>query len=72
MIEWARDKKIKFILDESFVDFAEEENSTFLDDKLLNLYEDFIVVKKYFKILWSSRPSSWNCCNFEFEFNFYD
>jgi len=49
LIEWARDKKIKFILDESFVDFAEEENSTFLDDKLLNLYEDFIVVKSISK-----------------------
>lgn len=49
LIDWARCKKIKFILDESFVDFAEEENSTFLDDKLLNLYDDFIVVKSISK-----------------------
>ncbi|WBB31686.1 aminotransferase class I/II-fold pyridoxal phosphate-dependent enzyme [Parvimonas micra] len=49
LIDWARGKKIKFILDESFVDFAEEENSTFLDDKLLNLYDDFIVVKSISK-----------------------
>ncbi|WBB30101.1 aminotransferase class I/II-fold pyridoxal phosphate-dependent enzyme [Parvimonas micra] len=49
LIDWAKDKKIKFILDESFVDFAEEENSTFLNDKLLNLYDDFIVVKSISK-----------------------
>lgn len=49
LIDWARGKKIKFILDESFVDFAEEENSTFLNDKLLNLYHDFIVVKSISK-----------------------
>lgn len=49
IIDWAKDKKIKFILDESFVDFAEEENSTFLDDNLLSLYDDFIVVKSISK-----------------------
>ena len=49
LIDWAKDTKIKFILDESFVDFAEEENSTFLNDKLLNLYDDFIVVKSISK-----------------------
>lgn len=49
LIDWAKDKKIKFILDESFVDFAEEEISTFLDDRLLNLYDDFIVVKSISK-----------------------
>ncbi|WBB30171.1 aminotransferase class I/II-fold pyridoxal phosphate-dependent enzyme [Parvimonas micra] len=49
LIDWAKDKKIKFILDESFVDFAEEEDSTFLNDKLLNLYDDFIVVKSISK-----------------------
>lgn len=35
LIEWTKDKGIKFIIDESFVDFAEEENSTLLEEKIL-------------------------------------
>ncbi|WP_455067549.1 aminotransferase class I/II-fold pyridoxal phosphate-dependent enzyme [Parvimonas micra] len=49
LIEWAKSKKIKFILDESFVDFAEEKDSTFLYDDILNIYNDFIVVKSISK-----------------------
>ena len=49
IIEWAKSKKIKFILDESFVDFAEEKDSTFLYDDILNCYNNFIVVKSISK-----------------------
>ncbi|WP_288981477.1 histidinol-phosphate transaminase [uncultured Parvimonas sp.] len=49
LIDWAKCNGIKFILDESFVDFAEEENPTFLNDEFLALYKDFIVVKSISK-----------------------
>lgn len=49
LIDWAKCNGIKFILDESFVDFVEEENPTFLNDEFLALYKDFIVVKSISK-----------------------
>lgn len=47
--EWAENKGITFIVDESFVDFAEEENATLLDQEILNSYPNLIVLKSISK-----------------------
>lgn len=44
LAEWAESKKIKFIVDESFVDFAEEE-TTLIEQEFLNAHKNVIVVK---------------------------
>ena len=44
LLEWCNDRKIRLILDESFVDFADEENSTMICEKMLALYHKFAVV----------------------------
>lgn len=49
LIEWAKENDILFILDESFVDFATEEDNSFIKDELLELYEKFVVVKSISK-----------------------
>jgi len=47
--EWAENRDITFIVDESFVDFAEEENATLLDEDVLNSYPNLIVIKSISK-----------------------
>lgn len=49
LIAWCGEQKILLIVDESFVDFAEEENSTLLDKKLLNDNPHLVVVKSISK-----------------------
>ena len=49
LLNWCKEKDITFILDESFVDFAEEEDSSFINEEYLNLYDKFIVVKSISK-----------------------
>lgn len=50
LAEWTKDKNIKFILDESFVDFSSEyESTSMLNDKLLEKYSNMIVVKSISK-----------------------
>lgn len=49
LLNWAKTKKITFILDESFVDFSDEENSSFIFDEYLDIYERFIVIKSISK-----------------------
>lgn len=46
---WAASKEITFIVDESFVDFAEEENASLLDEEVLAKYPDLIVLKSISK-----------------------
>ncbi|WP_461810830.1 aminotransferase class I/II-fold pyridoxal phosphate-dependent enzyme [Faecalimonas sp.] len=48
--EWAQKKNIKFVVDESFVDFAEtEESSTLLEEEIIKEYNNLIVVKSISK-----------------------
>ena len=48
--EWAEKKGIKFVVDESFVDFAEtEESSTLLEEEIIKTYNNLIVVKSISK-----------------------
>lgn len=49
LIEWAKNKKICLILDESFADFADEENNTLLNVDLLNENPHLFVVKSISK-----------------------
>ena len=49
LLEWGEKKNIKLIIDESFVDFATEENSSLLNDDILNRFSNLIVVKSISK-----------------------
>ncbi len=47
--DWAESREVTFIVDESFVDFAEEENATLLNEEILNSYPNLIVLKSISK-----------------------
>ncbi len=49
LVKWCADKNIKIVVDESFVDFAEEENSTIIDTDILNANGNLIVMKSISK-----------------------
>ena len=49
MISWARDKGIKIIIDESFVDFSDEINPSLIDQETLNQYPNLYVIKSISK-----------------------
>ncbi len=49
LIHWAKDKKIKIVIDESFVDFANEENSSIIEQKLLLKNPHLYVIKSISK-----------------------
>jgi len=46
---WCEQKDIRFIVDESFVDFAEEENSTLIDEDIICTHKNLIVLKSISK-----------------------
>jgi len=47
--QWCEGRGIRLVLDESFVDFAEEENATLLSEELLERFPGLIVVKSVSK-----------------------
>jgi histidinol-phosphate/aromatic aminotransferase/cobyric acid decarboxylase-like protein len=49
LASWCEDRGVRLVLDESFVDFADEENPTFLSDELLEAYPSLVVVKSISK-----------------------
>lgn len=50
LAKWAQNKNITFIVDESFADFADKEESpTLLEDYILNDYPELIIVKSISK-----------------------
>ncbi len=51
LIDWAKKKNIKLIIDESFVDFAtpRREDATLLKESILSLYENLFVIKSISK-----------------------
>lgn len=49
LIAWAKKKDITLIVDESFVDFADEEDSTLIHNEILEMYDKLIVVKSISK-----------------------
>lgn len=52
LIRWCQNKRIKLVLDESFIDFAEENErleATFIQERILAMYEQLFVVKSISK-----------------------
>lgn len=49
IMDWSRNKGIKIIIDESFADFADEEDNTLLDNDILENYPNLFVVKSISK-----------------------
>ena len=49
LIDWCMKKKINLILDESFADFSDEENNTFIDQEILNKYKNLYAMKSISK-----------------------
>lgn len=49
VLTWCRGQNITVILDESFSDFAEEENSSMLSEEILKQYEKLFIVKSISK-----------------------
>ncbi len=48
LIDWARDKKIFLVIDESFIDFADE-NDTLIEQKIIDDNKNFCVIKSISK-----------------------
>lgn len=49
LADWCREKGVRLIVDESFVDFASEEEATLLSEEILKAYPGMIVVKSISK-----------------------
>lgn len=49
LVKWCKEKDIRLILDESFVDFAEEENGTMICEEMLALYSKLVIIKSVSK-----------------------
>lgn len=49
LISWCEEKEIQIIVDESFVDFAEEENSTLIEEDIISQYKKLIIIKSISK-----------------------
>ena len=49
LIDWSKGKGIQLIIDESFVDFADEEDSTLIDQEVLSANPHFFVMKSISK-----------------------
>lgn len=49
LIEWAEEKSIKLIVDESFADFADEANNTLIEQNLLDNHNGLYVMKSISK-----------------------
>lgn len=49
LAQWAQQRNIMLIVDESFVDFSDEEDATIICQDMLNQYPDLVVVKSISK-----------------------
>lgn len=49
LLSWCREKNIKLLLDESFADFAMEEDNSFVQEDILSHYSNLLVVKSISK-----------------------
>lgn len=49
LISWTKENSIKLIIDESFVDFAEEENSTLIDQNIISENKHLYIIKSISK-----------------------
>lgn len=49
LLDWCKEKNIELLLDESFVDFADEDDSTMISEEVLNNYPNLIIMKSISK-----------------------
>lgn len=49
LLDWAKDKNISIIIDESFADFADEEDATLINQSILDKYPNLYVIKSISK-----------------------
>ena len=49
LVKWCSERNIRIIVDESFVDFAEEEDATLIDEEIINRYPNLIILKSISK-----------------------
>lgn len=49
LIAWCKEREIRLILDESFVDFAEEKDATMISEEMLSVYDGMIIIKSISK-----------------------
>ena len=49
LVSWCQEKGIRIIVDESFVDFAEEDDSTLIHEEIINKYKNLVIVKSISK-----------------------
>ena len=49
LARWARERKIRLVVDESFVDFADGENNTLLRNDILDAFPELVVMKSISK-----------------------
>lgn len=49
LAEWCQNQNIRIIVDESFVDFADEEDSTLVHEEILSTYNNLILIKSISK-----------------------
>ncbi len=49
LAKWCKDRGIRLIVDESFVDFAEEENATLINEEIFIQYPQMVVIKSISK-----------------------
>lgn len=49
LIEWAKERDIRLVIDESFADFADETNNTLIKQDILGSYKELYVIKSISK-----------------------
>ncbi len=49
LVEWAETKNIRIVIDESFVDFATEENATLITQEIMDLHPSLVILKSISK-----------------------
>lgn len=49
LIRWCKENNIQMIVDESFIDFAEEKNNTLVDEQIIEENDNLIVIKSISK-----------------------
>lgn len=49
LADWCKERNIRLLVDESFVDFAEEEDSTLIAEEIIGAYRNLVVMKSISK-----------------------
>lgn len=49
LLEWSKERRINVVIDESFADFADEEDSSLIHQKILDTYPNLYVIKSISK-----------------------